>query len=160
MASADVLAEIWNALRTPATGDGWSCFVSNKAMPLLHRHGRDVVAAIEEVVSGPELAKALEREDLVERNLFHLLLVYFEQVDDSSWDCVGFVRSLNGKLLHEALVAIFHIWGPTRGTNRRRSIPRNLYDTWHELIARDPEWMGDREGLSRYARNGSLALVH
>jgi hypothetical protein len=159
MARSDVVAETWAALRTDVTRFGDSCFVSNLAIPKLERHGADLLPAIESIISRADFEKIRQSEWLVERNLLHLLLVYFELADDHKWDSVQFLRSLHGPVLHEALVAIFQLWGPTRGANRRRVMPKSLYEAWHALMAEDPDWVGDREGLSRYAASGSLSLV-
>jgi hypothetical protein len=159
MARADVVAETWAALRTDVTRFGDSCFVSNLAIPELERHGADLLPVIESIVGATDFETIRQSEWLIERNLLHLLLVYFEMADDHGWDAVQFLRSLRGPVLHEALVAVFQLWGPTRGANRRRTIPKALYEVWHALIAEDPDWVGDREGLSRYVASGSLSLV-
>ena len=155
----EAAAETWAALRTDVTRFGDTFFVSNLAFPKLERHGADLPAVIESVVKCPEFEQALRSEWLVERNKLHLLLVYFEQADNHRHDTVPFLQSLSGPVLHEALVAVFQIWGPTRGANRRRQMPRALYEAWHALIVEDPKWIGDREGLARYHAAGSLSLV-
>ncbi|MGL6073394.1 MAG: hypothetical protein ACRC8S_04430 [Fimbriiglobus sp.] len=147
------------ALRTEVTRFGDSCFVSNLAIPELVRHGSDLPAAIEAIVGSPEFELARRAEWLVERNTLHLLLVYFEQGDTHGHNPVPFLRSLSGPVLHEALVAVFQLWGPTRGAARRRLMPRELFEVWHTLMAADPEWVGDREALAGYHASGSLALA-
>ena len=159
MLPADVEAEIWEALRTDVTRSPDSCFVSNLAIPALGRHGVEVVKAIERVIRGPEFEEARRSEWLVERNLLHLLLVYFEQADACGWDSARFLGSLEGQVLHEVLVAVFQLWGLARGANRRRVMPQALYEAWHALMARDPDWIGDRIALSEYLAEGSLSLV-
>jgi hypothetical protein len=146
-------------LRTDVTRFGDSCFVSNLAIPDLERHGADLLPAIESIVGATDFEKIRQSEWLVERNVLHLILVYFELADDHGWDSVQFLKSLRGPVLHEALIAVFQLWGPTRGANRRRTMPKALYDAWHTLMAEDPDWIGDREGLSRYVASGSLTLV-
>jgi hypothetical protein len=159
MVRADVVFEIWAALRTDWTRFGDSCFASNLAIPELERYGADLLPAIESIVGATDFEKITQAEWLIERNLLHLLLVYFEMAAGQRWDSVQFLRSLRGRVLHEALVAVFQLWGPTRGANRRRVMPKALYEVWHALMAEDPDWVGDREGLSRYVASGSLSLV-
>lgn len=159
MSPIDVEAEIWRALRTQVTRVGDSCFASNLAIPELKRHGLEMVMAVERVVRSPEFEEARQSEELVERNLLHLLLVYFEQADAFGWNSAEFLMTLEGKLLHEALVAVFQLWGPTRGINRRRVMPRALYEAWHASIARDSDWIGGPTFLSGYVAAGSLSLV-
>jgi hypothetical protein len=159
MVRAEVVAELWTALRTDVTRYADSCFVSNLAIPELERHGAALLPAIETIINSQDFELVRKSEWLVERNLFHLLLVYFELADDQGWDSAKFLRSLQGPVLHEALIAVFQLWGPTRGEKRRLAIPRSLYEAWHSLTPQDPDWVGDREGLSRYAASGSLSLV-
>ncbi len=151
--------ETWEALRTDVTRSGESCFVSNLAFSKLERHGTGLTATIEAVVGSPEFESARQAEWLVEQNTLHLMLIYFEQADAAKWDTVPFLRSLGGPMLHKALVAVFLLWGPSSGTNRRQVMPRTLYEEWHMLIARDPDWIGDREQISKYHAEGSLSLV-
>jgi hypothetical protein len=159
MVRAEVVAEIWTALRTDETRYADSCFVSNLAIPELERHGAELLPAIECIINSQDFEPVRQSEWLVERNLLHLLLVYFGLADDHGWDSAQFIRSLQGPVLHEALIAVFQLWGPTRGKNRRRAIPQALYEAWHSLMPQDPDWVGDREGLSRYVASGSLSLV-
>ena len=140
MTRDEVVAEVWAALRTDVTHVGNSCFVTNRAMTRLARHGAARPAAVESVVNDAGFGPAVQTEPLVERNLLHLFLVYFERGDDCGWDAVPFVRSLRGVPLHAALVAVFHVWGPARGTGRRRAMPRALYEAWHALPDHDPDW--------------------
>src|SRR5437899_611450 len=109
MPRADVDAEVWAALRTDVTRVADSCFVSNLAIPELGRHGVEAVKAIERVVGSPEFARVRQVEWLVERNLLHLFLEYFGQADMHRWDSARFLASLDGPVLHEALVAVFHL---------------------------------------------------
>jgi hypothetical protein len=159
MVRAELVAEIWTTLRTDVTRFADSCFASNLAIPELKRHGAELLPAIESIINSPEFESIRISEWLVERNLLHLLLVYFELADDHGRDSTPFLRSLQGQVLHEGLVAVFQVWGPTRGKNRKRAIPQSLYEAWHSLMHQDPDWVGDREGLSRYVASGSLSLV-
>jgi hypothetical protein len=159
MARAEVVAETWAALRTVVTRVGDSCIVSNLAIHELERYGAVLPPAIESIIGDTEFDRIRQSEWLVERNLLHLLLIYFELADDHGWDSVEFLRSLRGPVLHKALVAVFQLWGPSRGANRRRAMPKPLYELWHTLMAGDPDWVGDREGLCRYVASGSLSLV-
>src|SRR5262249_46074061 len=115
MVRADVVAEIWTALRTDVTRYADSCFVSTLAIPELERHGAELLPAIESIINREDFELVRQSEWLVERNLLHLLLVYFELADDHGWDSVRFIRSVQGPVLHEALIAVFQLWGPTRG---------------------------------------------
>jgi len=133
--------------------------VSNLAIPKLVRHGTDLPTVIEAVVGSPVFESARRSEWQVERNTLHLLMGYFEQADARGHDPVPFLRSLSGSVLHEALVAVFQLWGPARGANRRRVMRRALYEAWHALMAQDPDWVGGREGLTGYHAAGSLSLV-
>jgi hypothetical protein len=159
MVQTVVVAELWSALRTDVTRYADSCFVSYLAIPELARHGAELLPAIESIIKSQDFESVRQSEWLVERNLLHLLLVYFELADDRGWNSAQFLRSLQGSVLHEALIAVFQLWGPTRGRNRRRAIPQTLYEAWHSLMPQDPDWVGDREGLSRYVASGSLSLV-
>jgi hypothetical protein len=94
MARPNLVAETWAALRTDVTRFGDSCFVSNLAISELERYGADLLPVIESIVSGTGFEKIRQSEWLVERNLAHLLLVYFEQADNHRWDSVQFLRSL------------------------------------------------------------------
>jgi hypothetical protein len=38
-------------------------------------------------------------------------------------------------------------------------MPRSLFETWHELIKSDMDWVGDREELGQALRDGALVLV-
>jgi hypothetical protein len=159
MARADVVAEVWTALRTDVTRHADSCFVPNIAIPELERHGAELPAAIEAVVGDPEFEQARRSEWVVGWNLGHLLLVYFEQAGAHGWDTVPFLRSLRGPALHEALVAVYQLQGPMRGSARRRAMPRVLYDAWHALLGAGPDWVGDRDALSGYHAAGWLDLT-
>jgi hypothetical protein len=44
-----LVAEIDRAMSCPPTGDGWSCFVTNKALAALGDVGPELLPAIEEV---------------------------------------------------------------------------------------------------------------
>src|SRR5580765_8873846 len=110
-----LVAEIERAMSCPPTGDGWSCFVSNKPLAALRDRGLDLLPAIEEVVRRFRFA---DMQSVRESNLLILLLMYFETADEASVDVSGFVRSLEGRHLREALLAIFQIWGPARGQAR------------------------------------------
>src|SRR4051794_33187523 len=124
IAISQLIAEIENAMSGPPTGDGWSCFVSNKRLSALQDTEPELLAAIEEVVRRFRFEEAHWFSD---GNLLRLLLIYFEKADDGGVDISGFVRSLSGRHLEEALRAIFQIWGPTRGRARRRVIAEPLY---------------------------------
>ena len=140
----------------PPTGDGWSCFVSNKRLSALRDRGSELLAAIEEVVRGFRFEDAQWFSD---GNLLHLLLIYFEKADDAGVDVSGFVRSLSGRHLEEALRAIFQIWGPARGRARRRVIAGPLYEAWRNLNECGLQFEGKEDWLARYVADGSLQVV-
>jgi hypothetical protein len=159
MKEADVAAEVWRALRTDVTRMGDSCFVSNLAMPELRRYGALLPPAIESVLSDPGFDRARQSEGLVERNLAHLMLVYFGQADEYRWDSARFLKALRGPVLHEALIAVFHLWSHTQSALWRPAMPRRLYDTWRALIAQEPDWIGDSGRMSGLVAAGKLSLV-
>ena len=140
----------------PPTGDGWSCFVSNKRLSALQERGPDLLAAIEEVVRRFNFEDAQWFSD---GNLLHLLLIYFEKADDAGIDVSAFVRSLSGRHLEEALRAIFQIWGPTRGRARRRVIGEPLYGAWRDLNESGLQFEGKEDWLARYVADGSLQVA-
>ena len=158
MADSEIVKEIQAALETMPTGPDGSCFVSNEALPLLERHRRDLLPAIEEVVRESGFEARVRDEWLIESNLHHLMLIYFEQSDDLGWDSVSFLRSLQGRSLHMALVAVRQIGGMSGQARWRHRMPRALYELAHQLSMQDPEF-SDRERLSRHVANGSLSLV-
>src|SRR5688572_24390585 len=140
----------------PPTGGGWSCFVSNKRLSGLSDRGPELLAGIEEVVRGFRFEDA---QWFSGGNLLHLLLIYFEKSDDAGVDVSGFVRSLSGRHLEEALRAIFQIWGPTRGQARRRVIAERLYEAWRDLNECALQFEGKEDWLARYVADGSLRVA-
>jgi hypothetical protein len=155
----EIVTETWLALRTIPTRFGDSCFSSNLAIPKLQRHGAELLPTIESIINSPDFDPIRESEQLVKINLLNLLLVYFELADDIDWDSIPFLRSLQGPVLHDALCAVFQLWGPFRRANRRCLMSKSLYDVWHELITQDPEWIGDPEGLSRNVASESFPFL-
>jgi hypothetical protein len=153
---SELIAEIENAMSGPPTGDGWSCFVSNEHLSALKDRGSELLAAIEEVVRRFRFEGAQWFSD---NNLLHLLLIYFEKADDAGVDVSGFVRSLSGRHLEEALRAIFQIWGPTRGRARRRVIAEPLYAAWRELNERGLQFEDKEDWLARYVTDGTLQVA-
>jgi hypothetical protein len=101
----ELVAEIDRAMSGPPTGDGWSCFISNKALSAFRARGPALLPAIEEVVRRFHFEDA---QSFGEDNMGHLLLIYFETADDAGMDVSGFVRSLRGRHLEKVLLAIFH----------------------------------------------------
>lgn len=140
----------------PPTGDGWSCLVSNERLCALQARGPELLAAIEEVVRRFRFEEAQRFSD---GNLCHLLLVYFEKADDAGVDVSGFVRSLSGRHLEEALRAIFQIWGPARGRARRRVISEPLYEVWRDLNELGLQFEGKEDWLARYVADRSLQVA-
>ena len=112
---------------------GDSCFVSSRAMGALRRHGADLPPAIAAVVGSPEFEPARRADAVVVRNTLHLFLLYFELAAAHGLDPVPVLRSLCGPELHEALVAVYQIWGPARGTGRRPAMPRAMYEAYQAL---------------------------
>jgi hypothetical protein len=155
----DIVAEVWVALETDVTHFGDSCFVSNLAMGALRRHAAALPPAIAEVVGSPRFEPARRANALVERNTPHLFLLYFELSDAHGPDPTPLLRSLRGPVLHEALVAVYHVWGLPRGAARRPAMRRTLYEAYQALVAVDPDWVGDRNALSAAVAAGSLALT-
>jgi hypothetical protein len=153
---SELVAEIENAMAGPPTGDGWSCFVSNKRLSELQDRGPELLAAIEEVVRRFRFEDAQWFSD---SNLLHLLLIYFEKADDAGVDVSGFVRSLSGRHLEEALRAISQIWGPTRGRARRHVIAESLYEAWRDLNESGLQFEGKEDWLARYFGDGSLEVA-
>jgi hypothetical protein len=152
-----IITEICAALSTPPTQIGDSCFVSNSAMECLNRHGNTLLPAIEAVLHRGNLANETPKW-FVESNVLHLLLIYFEKADESNWDAASFLASISERLRHRALIAVFQIWGPTRGANRRRIMPRRLFDIFQSLVPRDTAWLADPNALQKLVADGSLAL--
>jgi hypothetical protein len=153
---SELIAEIGRAMSGPPTGDGWSCFVSNEAISALEGRGPELLPAIEEVVRRFRFDDA---QWFSESNLLHLLLIYFEKSADAHVNTSGFVLSLTGRHLEEALRAIFQIWGPTRGRARRRTIPQSLYGAWCALNESGLQFDGKEDCLRRYVRDGSLEVT-
>lgn len=144
-------------MAAPPTGHGGTCLVSsNKGLSALQDKGPELLAAIEQVVCRFHFEVA---QWFSQNNLLHLLLIYFEKSDDLNVDASGFLRSLRGPHLEEALRAIFQIWGPTRGPARRRAIPQRLYDAWRELNGIGLQFEGTEDWLARYVAEGSLELT-
>jgi len=158
MAMESIVAEICVALKAPPNGVGDSCFVSNKTLPLLKRHGVALLPAIETVLGMDALTNEAPAW-FVDSNWLHLLLIYFEEADDRRWDSASFLAAIGSQWRHEALVAVFQIWGPARGERRRRAMPRRLFEIFHSLMQEDPAWVGDPEGLRRFVADASLKLV-
>jgi hypothetical protein len=152
----ELVAEIDRAMSGPPTGDGQSCFASNKLLSSLEDRGVELLPAIKEAVRRFRFEGAPWFAD---GNLLHLLLIYFEKSDDAGIDASGFVRSLSGRHLEEALRAIFQIWGPARGLARRCVIAEPLYRAWRDLNEAGLQFEGKEDWLGRYVADGSLKVA-
>jgi hypothetical protein len=152
----DLAAEIERAMDTRPAAIGDSCFVCNSGLEALRQRGAELLPAIEFAVRSFHFDEA---KWFADGNLHHILLIYFERAADLEHDVSGFVRSLAGRHLKTALLAIFQIWGPTRGQSRRRTIAAPLYQAWHDLNAAGLQFAGKEDWLAKYVADGSLAVT-
>jgi hypothetical protein len=122
----------------------------------LNRHGRELLPAIEAVVSSTKFEEQMQTAYWPEINVSGLLRIYFEQAHVNGWCAARFLRMLQGTLRNQALTAVYGLWGPLR---KYKTISAELYRTWQELALQDPEWTDARETLTESVTDGSLVLI-